>query len=51
MPPSSENRDQMIFFVLVLWTRTSASGPDTFTNPSSTANGPMAEDILPQFPP
>ena len=41
----------MIFFVLVLWTRTSASWPDAFTSPSSTANGPIAEDMLPQFAP
>ena len=41
----------MILRVLVLWIRTVASPPfGRGTNPSSTANGPTAEDMLPQLP-
>ena len=36
--------------VLVLWMRTTASPSPAETSPSSTANGPMAEDMLPQLP-
>ncbi|MNC92466.1 hypothetical protein D3C83_89000 [compost metagenome] len=50
-PSSIGKRAQMIFLVLVLCTRTMASPPAAFTRPSSTAKGPMAEDMLPQFAP
>ena len=42
--------ETMIFFVLVLWMRTTASpSRGGGTSPSSTANGPMAEDMFPQL--
>lgn len=40
-----------IFPVLVLWMRTRVTPSSTGTSFSSTANGPMAEEMLPQFPP
>ena len=41
----------MIFRVLVLWMRTAASPScGASQNPSSTAKGPMAEDMFPQLP-
>ena len=50
MPSSSAKRACMIFFVFVLCTRTSASLPEALSRPSSTANGPIADDMLPQLP-
>ena len=35
--------------VLVLWTTTTHSGSGASTIPSSTAKGPMADDMLPQL--
>ena len=49
-PSSSAKRAWMIFLVFVLCTRTSASRPAALIRPSSTANGPIADDILPQLP-
>jgi hypothetical protein len=39
----------MIFFVFVLWMRTSVSPSRTATSPSSMAKGPTAEEQFPQF--
>lgn len=35
--------------VFVLWMRTTVSGSTVSTSPSSTANGPTAEEMLPQL--
>jgi hypothetical protein len=40
----------MIFCVMVLKIRTVAVSPFARTSPSSTADGPTAELMLPQFP-
>ena len=43
--------ETIIRSVLVLWMRTVASpSRGAGTSPSSTANGPIAADMLPQFP-
>ena len=48
--PSMPKRETMIFLVLVLWMRTTASPSRGFaTSPSSTANGPIADDMFPQL--
>ena len=48
--PSMPKRETMIFFVLVLWMRTTASPSRGFgTRPSSTAKGPIADDMFPQL--
>ena len=44
------NRETIILFVFVLWIRITADFPSTATNPSSTENGPIAADMLPQLP-
>ena len=48
-PPSTGNRARMSLPVLVLWMTTTPSGPAASTSPSSTANGPMADDMFPQL--
>jgi len=48
-PSSMPKRATMILPVLVLWMRTTASSPYTRIRSSSTANGPTAEDMLPQL--
>ena len=49
-PSTSGNVERMILPVLVLKIRTTAVSPFGRTSPSSTANGPTAEDMLPQLP-
>ena len=49
-PSFTKKVELMIFFVLVLWMRTVISPSRGGTRPSSTANGPTAEDMLPQLP-
>jgi hypothetical protein len=50
-PFAMVKRDVMILLVLVLWMRTAAApSRGTTHRPSSAANGPMAEDMLPQLP-
>ena len=41
---------RMIFFVFVLWMRTRVSPSRAPTRPSSMANGPTADEQLPQLP-
>ena len=49
-PPWKRKRDTTILPVFVLWILTRASpSSGAATRPSSTANGPMAADMLPQF--
>ena len=47
---ATQTSTRMIFLVFVLKMRTTAVSPFGRTIPSSTANGPTAEDMLPQFP-
>ena len=49
-PSARENVERMILPVLVLKILTTAVSPFGRTMPSSTANGPTAEDMLPQLP-
>ena len=49
-PASTGTWATMIFFVFVLWMRTSVSPSTAFTSRSSIANGPTEEEQLPQFP-
>jgi PrpF protein len=52
-PSEQANADivaRMILPVFVLKIRTTAVSPSARTRPSSTANGPTAEDMLPQLP-
>ena len=39
----------MSLLVFFWWMRTRVTGATAFTNPSSTANGPTAEEMLPQL--
>ena len=48
-PSANGNVERMIFRVLVLKMRTTAGSPLGRSNPSSTANGPTAELMLPQL--
>ena len=49
-PLTSGNVERMILLVLVLKMRTTAVSPLGRSRPSSTANGPTADDMLPQLP-
>ena len=49
-PSSTGTWATMIFFVLVLWMRTTVSPSRAVTSPSSMAKGPTADEQLPQLP-
>jgi hypothetical protein len=50
-PPETAKRAWMSPPVLVLWTRTSAGPSARGQRPWSTANGPTADEMLPQLAP